>query len=277
MAWTHVGIPELSILLQRQQFLCCSTAQVPPRHNPRGDSNDTESERGRARMYMQALLDEVSARASTAARAAAGSAAAPADGATWSDTTVADGAASSSVVGDRDVGQPARTDDESQAAEEGCAAASCPTGSAAIDARPDAAAAESTALAVVAGAALIDQPAMSVAVQPPARVIYKDWVDRVANLGEDQMQAEVGTVVCDQLLRKVEAGEKWTNLPADAHGGPIRSIASRVPHIISMTLRADLITARKGGWVRPAAPPANCCASLSAAPAPVQTRPYPFR
>lgn len=78
---------------------------------------------------------------------------------------------------------------------------------------------------------------------------YQSWVSQTANANEADFKAAIG-IVCDQFLKKAKRGEQWTNLPQDAHRGPVRVMHPTIPHIMAMTLWKDLNTARKGGWSR---------------------------
>lgn len=77
---------------------------------------------------------------------------------------------------------------------------------------------------------------------------FDDWISTVAAGGVEGSAdlSAVGQdairVVLNQLLAKVSANEKWTNLPS----GSERDIAQNVPKIISLALRDAINAARQG-------------------------------
>jgi hypothetical protein len=72
------------------------------------------------------------------------------------------------------------------------------------------------------------------------------WVKQIAHAADsDAALADGTTQLFGQLLTKVTADGKWTNLPASAIGGSLRDIAANVPKIISMALRDALNAARR--------------------------------
>lgn len=63
-----------------------------------------------------------------------------------------------------------------------------------------------------------------------------EWTKRIAALDDSGLRDAVLNLF-NQLFRKVQRGEKWTNLPADAVGGSEREIAQEVPKVVAMGLK----------------------------------------
>ena len=71
-----------------------------------------------------------------------------------------------------------------------------------------------------------------------------EWVKRVAAMDDTGFQKALAALL-NHLLGKVQRGEKWSNLPADAVGGSVREMAQEIPKVVSMALKRAVDDARR--------------------------------